>query len=215
MSKRNIFISYSYNKSRHIKDIILNKLESMGKVVDYSENTNKKHLSKEEIWKDLLNRIKGSSITIVILSLDLVTDGKGTEGDGFIDSGWVYKELSASLRDYKENRINGVIAVAPNEFYNDIETKFICPECWTEHYFLNEQQLNNIIIENINNVKPEFRSNSSCYRDSLLDDYISIIRLSDFLGNPKHFLNNAWNKRNRQIRRKEFNIVKDLHNNRI
>lgn len=212
MGKRNIFISYSYNESKRTKDKIVKRLKSLGKVVDYSENKDKNHLSDEEIWNDLLNRIRGSSTTIVILSLDLVTEGRGTEGFGFMNSGWVYKEISASLRDKKENNINGVIAVVPDKFYDELKINFTCDDCGEEHYFFNENKLNNIIIKNLNNVKSEFKSTQGCYSDWLVDSYISIIRLSHFLNTPEKFLENAWNKRKRQMKNKEFNIEKDLHN---
>lgn len=212
MIKRNLFISFSFNKSLNIKNRIAEKLESMGDIVNYSEKEDKSHLTDESIWNALLNRIKGSTITVVILSKDLVTEGKGEAGRNFMDSGWVYKEISASLRDWNNNRINGVIAVAPDNFYDEFLTRRRCFECQGIHYSFKEGMINEIITANEHNVKDKFKKGGKCSDDPLHDCYISVVRFSEFMQNPKKFIDNAADKRDRQIRNQEFIITKDLHN---
>ncbi|NQX84086.1 MAG: hypothetical protein HRS57_02715 [Mycoplasmataceae bacterium] len=85
-----------------------NKLSALNIINDYSEKDDYSHTTDEYIWSKLEKRIKGSSITIVCLNEDAIKN-KLQEGRDFHNSGWMYKEVSASLRDWKNNRINGLI----------------------------------------------------------------------------------------------------------
>lgn len=207
---KNVFISFSFDESKHLKDKIANKLKSTGIAVDYSEKEDKSHLSDDVIWRDLLNRIKGSSITVVILSKDLVNH-KGEASNDFSSSGWVYKEIQASLRDGNNNRINGIIAVAEDEFYNQFKLDHYCRICESYHIGYDRNLISDIIYNNMFNVKDKFRSSSSCSFDVLKDNYISIVKLSDFISDPAPYIQNAWDKRERQINNKEFEIKNGLH----
>lgn len=187
-------------------------LRKNGLVVDYSEKTDYSDYSDEMIWNSLQNRIKGSSVTLLILSEDLVLERKGEAGYGFKNSGWVYREISASLRDWENNRINGVVAVAPDDFYDKITYNGgNCISCGLNHTNYNNDKLNEILLENRFNVKSKFKK-STCAYDKLDDSYISIVKMSDFIENPKIYLDNAYEKRNRQINNKEFEIKYDFHN---
>lgn len=115
MSKVTCFISYSHESTNMNKFDRINQLVNHStSLINYSERENKSNFSKETIWKYLHDRIAGSSCTILLYTQDLATYRRDKidyiPGD-FLNSGWVYNEISASLRDWDDNRINGLICV--------------------------------------------------------------------------------------------------------
>lgn len=185
-------------------------MRSKGIAADYSEKDDKSHLTDETIWKHLLKRVKGSSITVVILSRDLIFH-KGEASSNFAASGWVYKEMQASLRDGIENRINGVVAVVEDDFYDQIVTTRYCSLCGKWHKEYNKNLLNEIIHENTFNVKKSYGTHRNCAYNELHDSYITIVKVSEFLQYPNFYIDNAWEKRQRQINKKEFEIKNGFH----
>ncbi len=115
MSKITCFISYSHETKNMNKFNRINQLVNHStNLINYSERENKSNFSKETIWKYLHDRIAGSSCTILLYTQDLSTYRKDKIDyipRDFLNSGWVYNEISASLRDWGDNRINGLICV--------------------------------------------------------------------------------------------------------
>ncbi|EGZ31764.1 TIR domain-containing protein [Malacoplasma iowae] len=115
MEKITCFLSYSHDyRNEHSKNEVKKSVLLRDEIINYSENEDKSMFSDETIWNYLHDRISGSSCTILLLTWDLLNDNKEkisyTKGS-FLKSGWIYNEISASLRDWKNNRVNGLICV--------------------------------------------------------------------------------------------------------
>lgn len=209
---RNTFISFSFDENEDWKNEVVELLGKKNIIADYSEKKDRSNTSDENIWKYLEKKIKGSSITLVLLSEDLIgRNGKGKEGNNFHDSGWIYKEISCSLRDWDNNRINGIIAIAKDDFYKKItyyEEK--CITCNEKHTNYKNKYIPEIILKNRYNIKQKYKK-SNCAFDKLEDSYISIVSWTDFKKDPEKYINNAFEKRERQINNQEFIIEYNLH----
>ena len=108
------FISFSYTEENHqLKNKVANFMSSKGLALDYSEKEDRSDTSEENIWRNLHSKIKSSSVTLLLFTDDLLYENsrKMNQGRDFMDSGWIYKELSCSLRDWEENRINGILVL--------------------------------------------------------------------------------------------------------
>ncbi len=115
MSKTTCFLSFSHeNCNKHLFNEMQNLITQKPNLINYSEREDKSRFSDLTIWKYLLNRISRSSCTILLLTNDLTSYNRHkisyVKGD-FLNSGWIYNELSASLRDWKDNRLNAVVCV--------------------------------------------------------------------------------------------------------
>lgn len=194
--KSNVFVSFSYeDENIDFVNKIKAKLETWGNAVDYSEKKDRSENSTETIWNSLLSRIHGSSVTIVALTPDLLKRNrrKISSGNDFKDSGWVYKEISASLRDWKNNKINGVLVV-----YDD------------SRIAQQPSEISKIIDYNRKNLKrPRSNFMGHIYFDLMDDSYIDVISFSRFAQAPSHFISKAKEKREKS---ELYNIKYDFHN---
>lgn len=115
MSKITCFISFSHEKENMNKFKEINQLVNKSpNLINYSERKDKSNFSKETIWEYLHDRIAGSSCTILLYTEDLSNNRRDKIEyipKNFLESGWVYNEISASLRDRKDNKINGLVCV--------------------------------------------------------------------------------------------------------
>ena len=194
------FLSYSHcneneRKYTNIKEI----LTKSNNYVNYSENKDKSAFSNETIWNHLHDRICGSSCTIVLLTKDLVTYNKHKieyKLYDFLNSGWVYNEISASLRDWNNNRINGIVCVYDDALLESIEVIFPIENTiyGKYRYGIPEYQIPEIITEN--------------------KDYIVFASYSNFIWNHQYYIKEAYKRREDQIKSmgNEYKIVYDLHN---
>ncbi len=191
---KNIFISFPYDEQWQTKDKIINFLSKLNIGVDYSEKEDRSQTKDETIWKHLLNRIKGSSITIVIHDPSL-TNWKGKAlfdsntypiEERFHESGWVYKEIVASLRDWKENKINGIIYFVPDSLISNYYSDFS-------------------YSQSFKNSLPEI------IRKNYESGYIVLVSEKDFFQNPHKFINEATKKREDQIDSQKYTIHNNLH----
>lgn len=125
MSKITCFISYSHDSKNMEKfKKIENLVSNSNYYINYSERVDKSRFSDQTIWEYLRDRIAGSSCTILLLTEDLFTYNKqkiNYKFNSFINSGWIYNEISASLRDWKDNRINGIVCVVEDSLVNKIQ----------------------------------------------------------------------------------------------
>lgn len=189
MSKITCFISYSRD-SKNIDKFkkIENLVSNSNYCINYSERMNKSYFSDETIWKYLHDRIAGSSCTILLLTEDLFTYNKrkiNYEFNSFINSGWIYNEISASLRDWKDNRINELVCVVEDNLVNKIKI------------------FNNTI----------YGYNLPKILD-VNKNYIIFVTYSEFIRNYYTYLIQAYENRRKQIESNgcKFNIKYDLHN---
>ncbi|AWX42993.1 TIR domain-containing protein [Metamycoplasma cloacale] len=120
--KINIFISFSHNyKNNYLCNKLQDKLNNEEYIINFSEKEDKSEYSIQTIWDYLASRIKQSSCTILLMTQDLLFENKHKISyipNDFEHSGWIYKEISASLRDWKENRINGLVCVVEESIAN-------------------------------------------------------------------------------------------------
>lgn len=206
---RNIFISFPYDETKYLKEKIKNLLSDF--TIDYSEKEDRSDTTNENIWNKLYKRIKGSSITIVIHDPSLVNFKKKAKYDSnsydkserFHNSGWIYKEIVASLRSSQNNQINGIIYLIPDKYYKEI-VSFDINHCRS----IDSSKIPEIISKNRFNHKKSYKLNSSiCCEDS----YIDIIKESDFFNNSKKYIDEVYDKRTKQIKNEEYKIVNNLH----
>lgn len=183
------FISFSYEKYNWEQfNKINNLIYGSNYYINYTERENKRNFTKETIWNYLHDRISGSSCTILLLSRDLLWENKHKieyRNNDFLNSGWVYNEISASLRDWKNNRINGIVCVVSDELVQ-----------------FNADGNRSIDI----NMLPEIlRVNQN---------YIVFVSFTDFMTNHLEFIHKSIERRNRQIQSNGnfYKIKYDLHN---
>ncbi|MGL5438351.1 MAG: TIR domain-containing protein [Metamycoplasmataceae bacterium] len=189
MSKKTCFISYSHDYKNISKFEKINSLvTNFNDYINYSEKLDKSKSSNETIWKYLHDRIAGSSCTILLLTEDLLTYNKRKieyKYNDFINSGWIYNEISASLRDWEDNRINGVVCIV-------------------------EDHLTNKIID-FNNTIYGYKLPKILFENQ---DYIVFVPYSYFIKYHSDIMDKAIKNREEQIKSngKRFKIVYDLHN---
>ena len=216
--KRNTFISFSYeNKNLALINEIKGILEKKGIAVDYSEKVDRSDHTDETIWKYLEKRIKGSSVTIIILTKDLFEENTHKldyKKGSFLESGWRYNEQSGSLRNWNLNNINGIIAVyePEAETYVKSNNKSTCICCLNE----NVTKINlrkEIIRKNMFNINKKNKTNKNCDNyDSKNDHFISLISLKNFKNDPAKYIDNAIDKRDKQINDENyFKIEYNFH----
>lgn len=115
MNKTTCFLSFSHEESnRKLFEEMKNFITQKPNLINYSEREDKSDFSDETIWKYLLDRISGSSCTIFLFTNDLLGINRYKieyKKNDFLNSGWIYNELSASLRNWENNKINGVVCV--------------------------------------------------------------------------------------------------------
>ncbi|MDK2819210.1 MAG: toll/interleukin-1 receptor domain-containing protein [Mycoplasmataceae bacterium] len=204
-NKRKIFISYSHTEqNKRLKENLATFLSNKNLIIDKSEREDKSNLTDETIWKHLEQRIKGSTITIVLLTKDLFLNNKHKLNyvvGSFLDSGWIYNEISASLRNWDANKINGIIVVYEPEAEEYIQKNqpSKCTHCANKS--VNMIHLGNKIIrKNMFNINEKFKMDKNCeYHDSEEDNFISLVSLNNFKNNPSKYIENAFAKREKQI----------------
>lgn len=190
------FISYSHDKENTKKFKKINELiYKSGNCINYIERKDKSKFSREAIWNYLYGRISGSSCTIVLLTDDLMTRNARKidykPGD-FLHSGWVYNEIIASLRDRKNNRINGLVCVIDDGWWYRIK--------------LNKTKngLLGLATWNLKRDLPEILAKN--------EEYIIFTKYSDFINDHLKYIQQAINNRDSQIKSKCFQIKCKLHN---
>lgn len=191
------FISYSHDEANTKKFNKINELiGNSNNCINYTERKNKSQFSDETIWNYLHDRISGSSCTIVLLTDDLMTRNKykiDYKPGNFLDSGWIYNEISASLRDWKDNRINGVVCVIDDE--------------WWDRISLNKSEDGSgWATWNLKHELPEILDKNK--------EYIIFTKYSNFINDHLKYIQQAIDNRDKQINSSGnyFQIKYDLHN---
>lgn len=216
--KRNTFISFSHeNKNLALIEEIKGILEEKNIAVDYSEKVDRSDKADETIWKHLEKRIKGSSVTIIIMTKDLFEENTHKldyKKGSFLESGWMYKEISASLRNWNLNNINGIIAVYEPELETYIQSnaKSTCNCCLNKNVTTINLS-NEIIRKNMFNINKKNKTNKNCaYYDTENDHFISLISLKNFKNDPAKYIDNAIDKREKQMNDENyFTIEYNFH----
>jgi len=193
-----VFISFRFSDGNDYKQKLEQKFEELDYVINKSENEDRSDMSEATIQKYLYEKLRDTSITIVILTPDAIDYKK--DFLGYIDD-WLYDELRYSLENRVGNLTNGVITLYVPEskstvIYNETEKVTTIAD------------FDNLVRKNMFNIKDEYKHcQTPTYYDSLKDNYISLIDFDKFYENPNIYIDSAIEKRNRL---EEFEIVKRM-----
>jgi len=188
---RETFISYKYSEARGLRDKIIDKL---GKDAEYyrgetADSPNLVTTSVENIKNNLKDMIYGTSVTIVIISPNM------------IKSDWIEWEIEYSLkeisRDGRASRTNVIIGVIMkvNGNYDWIVSRRKNQDGCISRY-LDPNYLFDIIKNNrLNLITNDRYTCKTCKTfDQLTGSYFSIIEEDDFLTDPAKYIENAYMK---------------------
>ena len=184
------FISYKYSDAVDVRDRIY---ENMGEYAKFyrGENgfsPNKSDDSDDAIWNYLKNMIWGTSVTIVVLSPEM------------LQSSWISDEISYSLkkisRDGTQSQRNGVVAVIKkvNGSYDWFKYKITYPDGHISNGY-HEEKVFEIIRANRGNQNPQVYVCEHCKTiDGLSGSYISYVEEDEFINNMDKYIENAYQK---------------------
>lgn len=205
---RRVFISFRFSDGEKYKDELCNLFDQSEDVIDFSEDEDRSDMSDETIQKYLYNKLKRTSVTVVLLTPKAIEYNKDFWTGKYDD--WMYDELRYSLEERENNTTNGVVAVYTEEAKNLLITtnKHKCDICDEESTVSTIKDFNNLVRKNMMNIKDSYKKNQ-CYSiyDSLEDSYISLISYDEFKSDINKYIENAISKKER---RDEFSLVKRL-----
>ncbi len=205
---RRVFISFRFSDGEKYKDELCELFDHSDDVIDNSENVDRSQISDDAIQRYLYNKLKRTSVTIVLLTPNAIEYNKDIWTDKYDD--WMYDELRYSLEERENNTTNGVVAVYSEEARNILITsdKHQCDICKEETTVSIIKDVNNLVRKNMMNIKPGYKANpcNSIY-DSLEDSYISLVSYNDFKSDINKYIDNAISKKERKD---EFTLVKRL-----
>lgn len=184
------FISYKYSEARDLRDRIIDSLgdEAVYYKGETSDSPDMTDLKTETIRSALKDMLFDTTVTIVVVSPHM------TESD------WIDWEIEYSLCEYSRNGItsspNGLVGVIQkcNGGYSWIKKETVNSDgCTASSY--DESYLYPIICNNRYNQDPKEYSCEVCKTVRRLDgSYISLIEEDEFLEDPWHFIDNAFEK---------------------
>jgi len=184
------FISYKYSEAKALRDKIIDVLGDDAQYYngETSDSPDLTDTTSENIKKNLKDMIWGTSVTIVIISPNM------------INSEWIDWEIEYSLKETtrsdKTSRSNGVVGVVMkyNGGYSWLRTISTKPDGHTSTS-TEESKLYPIIANNRHNQEPKQYFCKQCETiNALTGSYISLVNEDDFLSDPKKYIDNAFNK---------------------
>lgn len=202
-----VFISFRFKDGKEIKDELVSLFDESTEVINRSEDTDRSQMSEETIRNYLYEKLKDTSVTILLLTPEAVSYEKDWYGK-YDD--WLYDELRYSLEDRTNNRTNGVVAVYTDDTRDKLFTAdtHYCSCCQQNQSCRMLKDFENLARKNMLNIKPNFKKNpcNNLYSDEY-DSYISLVSLEVFKENYKKYIDNAKEKRERL---EEFEIKKRM-----
>ncbi len=193
MSRR-VFISFRYSDGITYKEQLGKIFDGSTVAINCSEDQDRSNMSESTIQKYLYDKLRTTSVTIVIITPNAITHHRG--GYGFDD--WMYDEIRYSLEDRENNRCNGLIAVYTKEAETQIfnRTTHICNICKRESTVLTMYEFDNLCRKNMMNVRPEFKKNKcNGVYDNDYDSYCSFVAWDDFIKDYAKYIDCAAKKR--------------------
>ncbi len=197
------FISYKYSEAQDLRDRII---KALGNDAQYyqgetSDSPNLTDTTTDNIKKNLRDMIYGTSVTIIIISPNMVK------------SKWIDWEIEYSLKETtrkdRTSRANGIVGVImkSNGGYSWIESTSKYEDGCVARV-IDDSKLYEIISANRFNLKKKVYSCDTCQTvGKLSGSYISLINEEDFLKAPNKYIDNAFDKSERII---DFKIVKTV-----
>lgn len=167
--------------ARDYVDILEEKLGKDNIYKGEHDDEDLSHLSENEIWNKLKDRIYDSSITIVLITPNMIDRWK-TETNQ-----WIPWEISYSLKEItrkdRTSKTNGVIAVVipdKNNSYN---------YAVNDYFGINKDSLFPIIKKNMNNMKKYYK-----YFGFKDESYIDVVKWDTFVRNIGSYLDKTKQK---------------------
>ncbi|MCY7049715.1 TIR domain-containing protein [Streptococcus parasanguinis] len=198
-----VFISFRFSDGKEIKDELVDLFDESTEVINRSEDVDRSQMSEDTIQEYLYEKLKDTSVTIVLLTPEAVSYRKNWIGN-YDD--WLYDELRYSLEDRKNNRTNGVVAVYTDDAKDMIleSSSHYCSHCQETKSCRTLKFFDNLARKNMLNIKQSYKKNlcNDLYDDSH-DSYISLVSLEEFKQDHTKYIDNAKDKRDRLH---EFNI---------
>lgn len=191
---RKTFISYKYDEAKDLRDRII---EALGDDATYyrgetSESPDLTDRTTETIKKHLKDMIYGTSVTIVIISPNMV------------QSNWIDWEIAYSLKECKRedrhSHSNGIVGVVMNDWSGTtdwiVQHHSYTDGCTSVSH--DATKLYDIINNNRFNQTPKEYACENCGTVNALNgSYISLIDEDEFLLNPTLYIENAFEKSQR------------------
>ena len=202
-----VFISFRFDDGEDIKDELDDLFDASTEVINRSEDMDRSQMSEDTIQDYLYEKLKDTSVTIVLLTPKAVSYQKDWFGN-YDD--WLYDELRYSLENRKNNRTNGVVAVYTEDAKDKLisESTHSCSQCQVTQLCRSLKNFDNLVRKNMVNIKNNYKKNPC---DNLYDDehdsYISLVSLKEFKQDYTKYIDNAKEKRNRLH---EFDICKRM-----
>ena len=164
---------------------VINK--SLDKVID-SENGD---YIMQVIRNDYL---KDSTVTIFLIG-EHSSENEGNDLNG--DKNYfIKKELQSSLYNGVGNTRNGILGVVLPEMYNKIYVgTYVCDACGKEHNLVNIND-GTVIKEFSENYYLEPHKGCAWFE---YERYCVLVKWDDFISNPHHYINCAFEKRNTNL----------------
>lgn len=203
MSKK-VFISFRFSDGNKYKDYLSALFAQNDNVINCSEDEDRSNMSEETIKKYLYDKLRNTSLTIVILTPQAINHQKKYTNYGYKYDDWMYDEIKYSLDDREGNRCNGLIAIYTPEAKNLIiddsnsngdGSKII-------------KDFDNLVRKNMFNIKPRYKHNEkNRVFDSDYDHYCSLISWTSFINNYDYYISIASSKREKT---EQYDIKKRL-----
>jgi hypothetical protein len=188
-----VFISFRFSDGNEKKKELERLLESKSYAINVSESIDRSHQTEDTIKRYLYERIADSTVTIVILTPEAIRHRRDYYGR--VDD-WMYDELRYSLEDRSYNKASGAIAVYTSGAEYSIKNGSTILD------------FDNLARKNMFNIKSSYKKCPDYGQYNALEDhYISLVSWSDFVADPKKYIDNALSKRDRI---NEFDITKRM-----
>lgn len=203
----NVFVSFRFSDGKELKKDLEKLFDSSTEVINRSEDVDRSKMSEDTIQDYLYEKLKNTSVTIVLLTPEAVKYKKDLWGK-YDD--WLYDELRYSLEDRANNRTNGVIALYTDESETLVikDSTHTCSQCDKITNCRTLLNFDNLVRKNMVNVKDAYKVNKC---DNLYDDdkdsYISLVHFDTFKKDYEKYMDSAKEKRDRK---EEFNLVKRI-----
>lgn len=195
---KNVFISFRFSDGHEYKDDLSKRFNQNEDTVDFSEDKDRSKMSEETIRKYLYEKLKRSSITIVLLTPLAVNHKK--DFCGRYDD-WMYDEIRYSLEDRENNRTNGLIAVYTPEAADMLVQV-------QQNGAIGINDVENLFRKNMMNVKDAFKKHLKAgLFDADYDSYCSLVPYETFIKDIGKYIDIASQKRNKIG---NYNIVKRM-----
>ena len=192
---RRVFVSFRFSDGNRYKNEICDIFDSSTEVINCSEDEDRSMMTEETIQKYLYNKLRDTSVTIVLLTPNALNHHRNCCGD--IDD-WMYDEVRYSLENRENNRTNGLVAVYTPEARDLFLSKSIhhCPVCNETKEVRSVATFNNLVRLNMLNIKDAFKKNpcNNLYDDEW-DSYCSLVSWDEFKRDYAKFIDNAAQKR--------------------